>query len=431
MPQNTIALSDPVHGFIKVPHKLIQLLLQTREVQRLRQIKQLGMGFIVFPSAEHSRFPHALGSMGLLSEALENLEAKGTKINKSEKLAALAAILLHDIGHSPFSHTLERKLITDATHEEISNALIHRLQTKLDEPLLNLALQMINKEYQRPFFGQLISGQLDMDRLDYLRRDSLFTSVVEGKIGVDRILRTLCVHPNRDGEDSHLAIESKGVYAVENVLIARRLMYWQVYLHKTVVAADAVLHGVIQRVRDLIDDGNLQAIVGISPTLHWFLSQEITKESLNEDEVLDQFLNLDDADIIYSLKKWCTSNDQILADLSHRMMTRNLFRCTFINKKFNKDNGVVQLWKNLVTQSLNKQGISDSNVGRYYLHTGYSSNSTYESKEGDIKVVTPDGKIYNLHEYSDATSIRALTNFVDKQYVCYPKSVDLELSTIL
>ncbi len=417
MLQNTIALADPVHGFIKVPQKVIQPLLKTREVQRLRQIKQLGMSFIVYPSAEHSRFPHALGAMGLLSEALENLELKGTKISENEKLAALSAILLHDIGHTPFSHTLEQKLMS-IPHEKISEALIKRLQSKIGEPL-GLALQMMNGKYQRPFFKQLISGQLDMDRLDYLRRDSQFTGVVEGKIGIDRILRTLCVHPVEGGPNSSLAIESKGVYAVENVLIARRLMYWQVYLHKTVLAADAVLHGVVNRARDLIIHGNQKAIEGISPALEWFLSRNITLKMVDDDELLNQFLELDDSDIIYSLKKWCHSNDPILADLSRRMMTRDLFRCTFLND--NKSDDQANYWKDQTKKTLKENGVLDPHAYKYYFRKGCSSNSTYESEEGDISILTPTGQLYNLHKYGDATSIGALTNFVDKKYVCYPK----------
>ncbi|MCY3630266.1 MAG: HD domain-containing protein, partial [Bacteroidetes bacterium] len=303
MARDLTVLADPVHGFIKIPQKIIQSLLESPEVQRLRRIKQLGMGSLVFPAAEHSRFPHALGAMGLLSGALDNLKAKGARIKKDERLAAMAAILLHDIGHSPFSHTLESKLIHDTKHEEISIALVKRLKSQMGG-LLDMEIEMLEGNYEKPFFNALISSQLDMDRLDYLCRDSHFTGVAEGRIGVGRILRTLCVHPADGGSKSHLAIESKGVYAVENVLIARRLMYWQVYVHKTVIAADHALVGAIDRARDLIRNGDDDAVHGISPTLYWFLKENPDKSRVIEDQVLTRFLDLDDSEVIYSLKQW-------------------------------------------------------------------------------------------------------------------------------
>ncbi|MCY4159501.1 MAG: HD domain-containing protein [Bacteroidetes bacterium] len=396
--------------------------MASREIQRLRQIKQLGMGYIVYPTAEHSRFTHALGAMALLSDAIESLELKGVNIDSDEKIAALAAILLHDIGHSPFSHTLEFKLIEETSHEEISLALIRRLKLHMDGPL-DMVIQMLEGTYERPFFCDLISSQLDMDRLDYLRRDSHFTGVVEGNIGIDRILRILCVHPKEGGADSCLAIESKGVYAVENVLIARRLMYWQVYLHKTVIAADFVLCGAIRRARDLIALGDDVAVSGISPALHWFLKREINCTMLLDDEVLDHFLDLDDTEIICSLKKWCHSRDPILSDLSRRIMNRDLFRCTFLDEPPSQD--LLPIWRERVTRALKKIGIKEPNAHTYYLIVNHSSHAAYEPDEGIVHVLDPRGNLINLDQYADSTSISALTNFVKKPYVCYLKSADL------
>ncbi|MCY4172242.1 MAG: HD domain-containing protein [Bacteroidetes bacterium] len=432
-----ITVSDPVHGFIKIREEfmLIKDLLAKYEVQRLRRIKQLGMGFLVFPSAEHTRFPHAVGAMGLLSDALNILQEKGTKISKDERLAALSAILLHDIGHGPFSHTLEFKLIEKVnpngqiptnekpngiSHEDIGKALIRRLNAQM-KGQLDLALKMIENDYnERPFFSQLISGQLDVDRLDYLRRDSLFTGVVEGKIGVDRILSTLCVYPKKGGEDSCLAIESKGVYAVENVLVARRLMYWQVYLHKTVVAADAVLHGVIERARDLIIQGNLKAVDGIPEALKCLLSRKFTTEMLNDYKVLDQFLYLDDSAITDSIKKWCESNDPILANLSKRMMKRDLFRCELKSKE--EIDELEHTKTAEVLEALTQKGINDPDASKYYIHKGCSRHSTYEPDEGNIRVLNSENKLVNLDKYTqDATFIGVLTDFERKPYLCYPK----------
>ena len=357
-------LSDPVDGFIEVPRRFIPDLIKTPEVQRLRRIKQLGMGFIVYPSAEHSRFPHALGAMGLLSEALDHLEEKGTRIDENERRASLAAILLHDVGHAPFSHTLEYQLIPDVSHETISTAIIKRIQSRMDsdesKKQLDLAIEISNDKYQRPFFNQLISGHFDMDRLDYLRRDSQLTGVVEGKIGIDRILRTLCVHPKEGGPNSCLAIESKGVYTIGNVLIARRLMYQQVYLHKTVIAADCVLRGAIKRAKDLIESGDDHDVRGISPSLHYFLTTNVTEEMLSNEEVLDHFLDLDDAEIICTLKKWSHSSDTILKDLSRRFINRDLFRCVLVNKE-NLDKTIASSQEH-VTTFLRKKKITDENA---------------------------------------------------------------------
>lgn len=428
----TIVLADPVHGFTKIPSKIIQSLLESLEVQRLRRIKQLGMGYLVFPAAEHSRFSHAFGAMGLLSNALDSLESKGTEILPQERLAAMAAVLLHDIGHGPYSHTLERKLIRDTGHEEIGKALIERLiqqpeRLKRSErqmvESLNLAIQMFEGHYERSFFHDLISGQLDVDRLDYLSRDSHFTGVAEGRIGVDRILQTLCVY--KDQGEEILAIEPKGVYAVENMLIARRLMYRQVYLHKTVIAADHVLQGAIRRARDLILDGKDRTVPGTSSTLKWFLKENPGKDRLAEDQVLDHFLRLDDSDIIYSVKNWCISKDEILADLSNRFIQRDLFRC-----KFRRRNSIQSLFENRkgdVTDFLRGNGITAPNAHTYYFIKDRAGPGKFGKKEQDICVwdrLEKGGKLEKLEYHTDERAIQALTTFERKTYVCYPKEID-------
>ncbi|MXZ17409.1 MAG: HD domain-containing protein [Rhodothermaceae bacterium] len=424
MARDLTVLADPVHGFIKIPQKIIQSLLESPEVQRLRRIKQLGMGSLVFPAAEHSRFPHALGAMGLLSVALDNFEAKGTRIEEEERLAAMAAILLHDIGHSPFSHTLESELVHDTKHEEISIALVKRLKSQMGG-LLDITIAMLEGIYEKPFFNALISSQLDMDRLDYLCRDSHFTGVAEGRIGVGRILRTLCVHPNDGKSNSRLAIESKGVYAVENVLIARRLMYWQVYVHKTVIAADHALVGAIDRARDLIDDGNDDAVHGISPTLYWFLKENPDKSRVIEDQVLTRFLDSDDSEVIYSLKQWCTSSDRILADLSRRIISRDLFRCTFLEEE--PSDHLHENWKGRVTHTLRKMGITSPDAHTYYLKVGKSSHAAYKPDKNVVHVLSPQGNLSELGRYADGAAINALTKFIQKPYACHPKTVELEL----
>ena len=248
--------SDPVHGFISVPKGLILDVMGSEEVQRLRRIRQLGVGHMVFPGAEHSRFGHALGAMALMQDALTSLSGKGTKISAVEMEAAMAAALLHDVGHGPFSHTLEHELLTDFQHEQMSRALLERLNTQY-KGKLDLTLAMFDDTYERRWFHQLISSQLDMDRLDYLRRDSYYTGVVEGRIGAGRIIKTLQVHPGETPDQDRIVVESKGAYAVENFLIARRLMYWQVYLHKTVLAGDYVLRSVVRRVRWHLTSGRI------------------------------------------------------------------------------------------------------------------------------------------------------------------------------
>ncbi len=310
-------IADPVHGFISVPRKVILPLIQTPEVQRLRRIRQLGVGNMVFPGAEHTRFGHALGAMALMQDTIQTLRGKETDIQPVEETAALAAALLHDIGHGPFSHTLEHILIRDFEHEHMSRALIVQLNERFDG-VLDRALQMFDNTYQRPFFHQLVSSQLDMDRLDYLRRDSYFTGVVEGKVGVQRIIKSMLVYPSHGLTDARVVIEGKGIYPVENFLFARRLMYWQVYLHKTVLAGDFVLKGLLRRARQLLQAGDADIAARCAPALLFFLQNDIAGSDIHEPDVRAAFCDLDDADILYSLKQWMHHRAPIVADLSRR-----------------------------------------------------------------------------------------------------------------
>ncbi len=423
---DSVYLSDPVHGFISVPRDVLLPLLQTPHVQRLRRIRQLGVGFLVFPGAEHSRFTHATGAMALMQDALDILEGKGTPISKEERQAAMAAALLHDIGHAPFSHTLELHLIQDTPHEAISGILIKSIADKVGPPL-DLALAMFNGSYERSFFHDLIASQLDMDRLDYLRRDSHLTGVIEGRIGLERILHTMCVHPTSGGPGSHVAVEWKGIYAVENMLIARHLMYWQVYLHKAVVAGDQLLCSVIKRARKWLAEGNDDAIAGMTPPLRFFLERTIHKSDLADRSVLNTFLRCDDTDVVGSLKAWASSPDKILADLAQRFLQRDMFRCTFLDVE--PPECKMGGWKERIADLLCVKGLSTPPCAiedaTYYLTKGRARHAAYARSEGPIRVVNKSGELCELSGIADTPAIEALTNFVEKVFVCYPKEIDL------
>ncbi len=421
--------SDPVHGFISVPKNLLLDLIETPEVQRLRRIRQLGLGHLVFPGAEHTRFNHALGAMALMQEALANLSEKGTPISTEEHLAACAAALLHDIGHGPFSHTLEHQLIEGFTHEAMSRVLLLRLNERFNGAL-DLTIQIFDDVYARPFFHQLVSSQLDMDRLDYLRRDSFYTGVVEGKVGVERIIKTLRVHPIEGGPDSRIVIESKGIYAVENFLIARRLMYWQVYLHKTVLAADALLRAIIRRARILIQVGDAQTAASCAPALCFFLERPLkAPEAFTSNEVIENFCQLDDVDVLYSIKQWSRARDAILADLSRRFLHRQFFRTTFLPEA--PSPAQLAQWRQRVAQWLVQQGIvpyaQAEEAATYYLTADASQHTAYEPVSDPIPVLDRNDQIRELSRTADAPAIDAIARFVIKPYLCLPKELPLEL----
>jgi hypothetical protein len=416
--------SDPVHGFISVPKNLIMDLVQTPEVQRLRRIRQLGVGHLVFPGAEHTRFVHALGAMALMQDALKSVSEKGTPISSEEYTSALAAALLHDIGHGPYSHTLEHQLIANFHHERMSRVLLLRLNERFDGAL-DRAIAIFDGTYGRPFFHQLVSSQLDMDRLDYLRRDSFYTGVAEGEVGVQRLIKTMRVHPLDGGTHSVITIEAKGIYAVENFLISRRLMYWQVYLHKTVLAGDQLLRAAFRRVRQLMEAGT--DVQTGAPALRFFLQHRINADQLDEPTVRRHYCNLDDTDVLYSLKRWMDADDPVLADLCRRFINRDFFRVTFLPER--PDDDLLATWRAQVADWLIEAGLSTSEQAHddasYYLTLDFSRHASYERSRNSIGILSRDGRVCELSEMTDTATVAEMTQFVEKPYVCYPKAVTL------
>jgi len=424
--------SDPVHGFISVPKNVIMDLVQTPEVQRLRRIRQLGVGHLVFPGAEHTRFNHALGAMALMQDALTNLDEKGTPISPEERTAALAVALLHDVGHGAFSHTLEHHLIDNFSHEDMSRVLLMRLNERMDG-VLGTALAIFDDEYERPFFHQLVSSQLDMDRLDYLRRDSFYTGVAEGEVGVQRLLKTMRVHPLQGGPDAEVMIEAKGIYAVENFLISRRLMYWQVYLHKTVLAGDELLRGILSRVQEHLGNGSApEWLRRGSRALLFFLTHDIHVDQIDTPEVRDHYLQLDDTDVLFSLKQWMQGPDPILSDLCRRFINRVFLRVRFLPQR--PHDGQINTWQSEVADWLVREDLAARSeteaAARHYLTVNVSRHRAYDSDHELIGILGRNGTVRELSEMTDTTTIANLTGFVEKPYVCYPKPVDIDVSAV-
>ena len=410
--------SDPVHGFISVPKGLLMDLVQTPEVQRLRRIRQLGLGHMVFTGAEHSRFSHALGAMALMGDALTHLADKGTPVSPAEYEGALIAALLHDLGHGPFSHTLEHALFSDFHHEQMSRALMDDLNMRFDGRL-SRALEIFDNTYERPFFHQLVSSQLDMDRLDYLRRDSFFTGVAEGVVGVERIIKTMRVHPIAGGGDARLMVERKGQYAVENYLIARRLMYWQVYLHKTALAADFLLHSLLMVWKTLPDEP-------ISPALRFFLTQNLTGADVQREEVRKMFCALDDLDVEYSIKQWTQSAHPVMADLANRFVHRRLFRVAFLEEPPTEAQRVhwraqLDAWLDPLLQCFPDQADLIRRV--YFLETRLRVQA-YGKLADTIQVVDREDRVTELSAIADSL-IHALSQPEEKTYICFPKELTL------
>ncbi len=417
--------SDPVHGFISVPKNLLMALIQTPEVQRLRRIRQLGVGHLVFPGAEHTRFNHALGALALMHDALTSLSNKGTPISPEEHTAALAAALLHDVGHGAFSHTLEHELIQDFHHEAMSRVLLVHLNNRFDGALDD-AIAIFDGTYERPWMHQLVSSQLDMDRLDYLRRDAFYTGVAEGEVGVQRLIKTLRVHPLAGGPDARLTVEGKGIYAVENFLISRRLMYWQVYLHKTVLAGDRVLHAALRRARRHLRAGSevARTIRQGSRSLCFFLEHAITADQLDTEAVRTHYCQLDDTDVLFSLKQWMQAEDPVLADLARRFINRDFFRVTFLGDA--PGTAQQEAWAATVRRWLLDEGLSTPDTVEddlpFYLHVDRSRHAAYATNHDPIAILDRSGALRELSEMADTASIAGLDDTVVKPYVSYPKS---------
>lgn len=397
-------LNDPVYGFVSIPYGILFDLVEHPYFQRLRSIKQVSLTHYVYPGALHTRFHHALGALHLMGKAVDSLKRKGVKINKREAEAAKIAILLHDIGHGPFSHTLENTLI-EVHHEELSLLFMERLNDEF-QGKLDLAIKIFRGKYKKHFLHQLVTGQLDMDRMDYLNRDSYFTGVSEGVIGYDRIIEMLNV------ADDRLVVEQKGIYSVERFLTSRRIMYWQVYLHKTVVAAEQMLLLVLQRARDLSRAGHE---VWAPPGLAYFLKNRITSEDfkLRRNDLLDSFAGLDDTDITTAVKAWRQHPDRLLAYLSYGLINRRLFRLEFSNDPFPEE----YLARLREAMSKNKDLPQGAEA---FLISGEESNSAYTLNKEEIMVLTKEGKVVPMSQISDF-GIEPRT--FRKYFLCYPKEV--------
>ncbi len=401
-------INDPVYGFITFPSELVYDIISEPVFQRLRRIKQLGLTEFVYPGANHTRFHHAIGAMHLMMKALDSLRKKGHHVWDIEYESACVAILLHDVGHGPFSHALEHSLLKNVAHEKISLTIMEVLNKKY-EGSLSIAINMFKNEYHRPFFYQLISSQLDVDRLDYLRRDCFFTGVSEGTVASDRIINMM------DLVDNELVLEEKGIYSIENFLNARRLMYWQVYLHKTAVSAEQMLISCIKRAQDLALSG---FYVFASPALATFLTQEISKDQL-KDSVLEDFMNLDDMDVWGAIKVWATHEDFVLSLLSKNILNRQIQKIEIRNEPIQK------LEIEEIIKKIEKKLRLDPSLSNYFLSQGVISNKAYISKGQSIKIKTKNNKLIDIAEASDLPNIKAMSKIVKKYYVSYPKVLDL------
>lgn len=402
--------NDPVYGFVSVPSDLIYDLIEHPFFQRLRRIKQLGMAEYVYPGALHTRFHHALGAMHLMGQALQVLQTKGHYLLDVEIEAAQIAILLHDIGHGPFSHVLEYTILNDVHHEHISALLMEKLNQEFGGQL-DLAIEMFNGTYHREFFHQLISSQLDMDRMDYLNRDCFFTGVAEGTIGVDRIIKMLNV------VDNQLVVEEKGLLSVENFLNARRLMYWQVYLHKTSICTEVMLIQIIGRARELIKLGD---ILFVTPSFSLFLKEDISLESFNNDEkYLKAFTEIDDYDIWACIKTWQHHSDKVLSIICKDLLNRNLYKVKISNFP------IEETFIENIKVSLLEKGIAESEL-KYFITEGDVSNKGYVSGNETINILTKNRNVVDIADASDLPTIKALSNIVKKYYVCWGKNVSLQ-----
>ena len=396
--------NDPIYGFITIPNSLIYDLIQHPYFQRLRRISQMGLSYLVYPGAHHTRFHHALGCMHIMQKAVQTLRFKGVAISNEEENALYIAILLHDIGHGPFSHAMEHSIVEEVHHEEISlkfmNALNEEFEGKLD-----LAIQIFKGEYHRKFMLQLISSQLDMDRMDYLKRDSFYSGVAEGNINSDRLIQMMNV------QDDVLVIEEKGIFSVEKFLVARRLMYWQAYLHKTSVVAEITLTKILKRAKELTQKG---AHLECSKPLSFFLNNKITTDTFNLDELIT-FSQLDDYDVLGAIKSWQFHSDFVLSSLSKMIINRDLLKIIVLDEKVDAE--LLIQYKNKIT-SLYSLLDKEAN---YFVFKGKLKNQAYNKENEPISILKKDGEIENLVDSSDQLQVKALSKSVIKYYICFPK----------
>ena len=399
-------INDPIYGFITLERGIIFDLIEHPFFQRLRRITQLGLSYLVYPGAYHTRFHHALGCMFLMEKAILQIRNKGHEISFEEEEALKVAILLHDIGHGPFSHALENSIANNISHEDLSKLFMEKLNKEFDRKL-SLAIQIFNNKYPKKFLHQLVSSQLDMDRLDYLKRDSFFTGVTEGNIGTERIINML------DVVNDQLVIEEKGIYSIEKFLIARRLMYWQVYLHKTVISAENTLIKILKRAKQLIQN---EEDIFSSSALKKFLKNNYTVNNFKEnDDILESFSKLDDHDIYSCIKEWANHDDFILSSLSDRILNRDPLKIKTQNKKFS-EKVIIEL-KQKVSEKYNIS-IKDAN---YLVFTDKVSNNAYQYHKTHINILMKNGEIKDITDASDQFNIDALSKTVNKYFLCYPK----------
>ncbi|MBJ7882657.1 HD domain-containing protein [Gelidibacter salicanalis] len=396
--------NDPIYGFITIPNSLIFDLIAHKYFQRLRRISQMGLSYLVYPGAHHTRFHHAMGSMHLMQKAIHVLRFKGVEISNDEENGLLIAILLHDIGHGPFSHAMEHSIVTGISHEAISLLFMERLNAEFNGSL-TLAIQIFKGEYHRHFMCQLISSQLDMDRADYLKRDSFYTGVAEGNINAERLITMLNV------VDDELVVEEKGIYSVEKFLVARRLMYWQVYLHKTSVVAEQLLMRVLKRAKELTNRG---VYLKSSRALTYFLMNETNSSNFN-DETLEVFAHLDDYDIVSAMKEWQYHDDFVLKNLCDMIINRDLLKVKLKDKKRKIES--VKAHKDILMKRYN---ITAEEAG-YFVFTGQITNQAYQLKSQNINILHKSGKIQDIVKASDQLNLKALSKPVTKYYICYPK----------
>jgi HD superfamily phosphohydrolase len=400
-------LNDPIYGFITIPNERIFDIIEHPYFQRLRRISQMGMSYLVYPGAHHTRFHHALGCMHLMRRSLDVLRFKGVEVSKKEEEALLIAILLHDIGHGPFSHAMEHSIVNGVSHEWISLQFMEKMNVDFNQSL-TLAIQIFKGEYHRKFFKQLIASQLDVDRLDYLKRDSFYTGVAEGNINSERLITMLNV------SNDELVVEQKGIYSVEKFLVARRLMYWQVYLHKTSLGAEQLLIRVLKRAKELVSKGiELPA----SKALSFFLKNEINLDNFTE-ETLHTFSKLDDYDIVSAMKEWISCEDFVLKNLCKSIINRDLLKVK-LKKYVIEDAKVEKHLKELQT----KYNISREEA-KYFVFKGSVSNLAYRDDIENINILYKNGKVSDVVKASDQLNLGALTKPVVKYYICYPKPKD-------
>ncbi|MEQ8324159.1 MAG: HD domain-containing protein [Vicingaceae bacterium] len=399
--------NDPIYGFISIPDESIYNLIEHPYFQRLRRIKQLGATHLVYPGALHTRFHHALGAMHLMSAAIQVLRNKGHEITEEERTSACIAILLHDIGHGPYSHSLEYILAKGMNHEKLSSKFMQALNKEMDGKL-TMAIAIFNGKYQKNFLHQLVSSQLDVDRLDYLKRDSFYTGVSEGVISTDRIISMLDVF------DDSLAVEIKGIYSIEKFLIARRLMYWQVYLHKTVIASEKLLINILRRAKFLAEQGSE---LFTSPSFKFFLYNVISEDEFESNpDVLKKFALLDDSDVFLSIKVWMSHEDRVLSDLASNFVNRELYKIRLQSDPFPKEE-FEQVRKKFIQELALKPDEVD-----YYVFKGKIANNAYNPKIDRINILLRNDTVIDVTEAADQLNVTALSEPVEKHFICYPKN---------